>query len=549
MTLGIRGKILGGYLAMVALLLIVGGTGTYYVMTINNADTFLYEKATVSLAYVAQIDTGIHTARTQLRKAMMARTLADRKTALDAFEAAVGVAAKGEAAYPSTYINDQDKKNFEDYLDARKQWYDAAQKVIANLNRVGIPEVPAKVTLPPETYLIPVSDTADYTQTSNRLVQVLATLTDLNTQTAKQISDGNNTLVGQSLLILVIIAVASVVVALAFGFLLTRSIMRTFKVVDDSAEYVTMGTSQISTSSEELAQGSSEQAASVEEVSASVEELTATIRQNADNASQTEKIATKSAVDAKEGGAAVKQTVEAMKNISGKVVVIQEIARQTNLLSLNAAIEAARAGEHGRGFAVVATEVQKLAERSQTAAKEIEELSKSSVGIAEQAGKMLDKLVPDIQRTADLVTEINAASEEQAGGVQQINQAVQQLNTVVQENASSSEELASTAEELSSQSQLMRDAILFLRTGRRQGGAAPAEPKGPARPTSRATPHAQAQTPPHAQPTRAPSQGAQPFHPTKDAKPPLSPPAGKAGTGVTIHLGKGDKEDDDYERY
>jgi methyl-accepting chemotaxis protein len=199
---------------------------------------------------------------------------------------------------------------------------------------------------------------------------------------------------------------------------------------------------------------------------------------------------------------------------------------------------------------VVATEVQKLAERSQTAAKEIEELSKSSVGIAEQAGRMLDKLVPDIQRTADLVTEINAASEEQAGGVQQINQAVQQLNTVVQENASSSEELASTAEELSSQSQLMREAILFLRTGRRQGvGPNPGEPRASARATTHGAPHQQGHAAPHPQSAKAPAHGAQPFHPTKDAKPPLSPPPTKTGTGVTIHLGKADKEDEDYERY
>jgi methyl-accepting chemotaxis protein len=295
----------------------------------------------------------------------------------------------------------------------------------------------------------------------------------------------------------------AVVFALALGIVLTRSILRTFRVVEDSGEYVTSGTAQISASAEELAQGASEQAASVEQVSASVEELTATIQQNADNASQTEKIASKSATDAKEGGQAVKQTVEAMKNISGKVVVIQEIARQTNLLSLNAAIEAARAGEYGRGFAVVATEVQKLAERSQSAAKEIEELSKSSVEVAEHAGRMLDKLVPDIQRTADLVTEINAASEEQASGVQQINQAVQQLNTVVQQNASSSEELASTAEELSSQSFLMRDAIVFLKTGRHHLG----EAQEPSRPGTK--------TPP-----RTPGG----FHPTKEARQSLSAP-------------------------
>ncbi|MBI4978488.1 MAG: HAMP domain-containing protein [Spirochaetes bacterium] len=228
---------------------------------------------------------------------------------------------------------------------------------------------------------------------------------------------------------------------------------------------VSSGSEQMSSSSEELSQGASEQAASVEEVSSSIEEMTATIRQNADNASQTEKIAAKSANDARDSGEAMKQTVKAMKEIAGKVSIIQEIARQTNLLSLNASIEAARAGEHGKGFAVVASEVQKLAERSQLAAGEISDLSKSSVEVAEKAGTLLEKLVPDIQKTAELVAEINAASNEQNNGAQQINNAVQQLNGVVQQNASGAEEVASTAEELSSQAIQLQDTISFFKIG------------------------------------------------------------------------------------
>jgi methyl-accepting chemotaxis protein len=191
--------------------------------------------------------------------------------------------------------------------------------------------------------------------------------------------------------------------------------------------------------------------------------MNATIRQNADNAVQTEKIARKSAVDAQESGGAVTDAVTAMKQIAQKIGIIEEIARQTNLLALNAAIEAARAGEAGKGFAVVASEVRKLAERSQTAAAEISNLSGSSVDIAVRAGTMLATLVPDIQKTAELVQEISAASKEQAGGADQINSAIQQLNRVVQQNAGAAEEMSTMAEQLSSQAEQLQSSIAFFR--------------------------------------------------------------------------------------
>jgi len=234
--------------------------------------------------------------------------------------------------------------------------------------------------------------------------------------------------------------------------------------VKGAANNVASGSQQISAGSEQLSQGTTEQAASAEEASSSVEEMNATIKQNADNASQTEKIALKSANDALESGKAVSESVSAMKEIASKISIIEEIARQTNLLALNAAIEAARAGEHGKGFAVVASEVRKLAERSQTAAGEISRLSTSSVEVAERAGSMLTKLVPDIQKTSELVQEISASSKEQAGGADQINSAIQQLNQVIQQNAGAAEEMASTAEELSSQAEQLQGTISFFKT-------------------------------------------------------------------------------------
>ncbi len=250
--------------------------------------------------------------------------------------------------------------------------------------------------------------------------------------------------------------------------------------VKGAADNVAAGSQELSSSSEEMSQGATEQAAAAEEASSSMEQMASNVRQNADNALQTEKIAVKSAEDARAGGRAVAETVSAMKEIAGKISIIEEIARQTNLLALNAAIEAARAGEHGKGFAVVASEVRKLAERSQKAAAEISELSASSVDVAERAGELLERMVPDIQKTAELVQEISAASREQDAGAEQINKAIQQLDQVIQQNASASEEIASTAEELTSQAEQLQSSIAFFTVDTRGmvRTAAPAPPVG-----------------------------------------------------------------------
>jgi len=232
--------------------------------------------------------------------------------------------------------------------------------------------------------------------------------------------------------------------------------------VQTAASSLTAASAQVSSTSESLSQGTSEQAASVEETTSSLEQMNASIAQNAENSRQTEQMALQGAKDTEESGRAVLQTAAAMKDIAERVSIIEEIAYQTNLLALNAAIEAARAGDHGKGFAVVATEVRKLAERSQAAAKEIGALSASSVQVAERSGKLLETLVPAIRKTTDLVQEVTAASREQASGVAQINNAMSQVGQVTQRNASASEELASTAEEMASQAESLQQLMTFF---------------------------------------------------------------------------------------
>jgi methyl-accepting chemotaxis protein len=221
---------------------------------------------------------------------------------------------------------------------------------------------------------------------------------------------------------------------------------------------------EVNATAQTLSQSASMQAASVEQTSASLEQIGASISQNAENSKQTDKIASKAAKDAVEGGSSVNQTVVAMKQIAEKIGIVEDISYQTNLLALNAAIEAARAGDHGKGFAVVASEVRKLAERSQVAASQIGELATKSVQVAEKTGMLIGEIVPSINKTADLVQEITAATNEQASGVNQINKAIIQLDSVSQQNASASEELASTAEELSSQAGSLMKSVNFFTT-------------------------------------------------------------------------------------
>jgi methyl-accepting chemotaxis protein len=262
--------------------------------------------------------------------------------------------------------------------------------------------------------------------------------------------------------------------------------------VRSEADGLSSASGHVAATSTSLSQGTSEQASAVEETTASLTQMTASISQTAANARQTEQMAQRGAADTELSGGAVTETVQAMRAIAEKVLLIQEIAYQTNILSLNAAIEAGRAGEHGRGFAVVSTEVRRLAERSQGAAREIATLVATSVATAERAGGRLGALVPSIRKTADLVQEVALAASEQATGVGHVSRAMSQVSVVTQQNASAAEELAATSKQLAGQAASLQRLLGLFQLPERGGPpVAPASSPVSMPPPSALDPHFQ----------------------------------------------------------
>jgi len=368
--------------------------------------------------------------------------------------------AKGEIdlnwkSYLATYLTGQEK----DLANEAKQLMDISNESLESLQQIVEKEDSAGLTnyIKKELYA-----------KIDPITSKIGELIDLQLRVAQEEYTKSNSIYAESRNNAYLLILLSIIIGFLISFFIIKNInniivklKELISFVQTSADSISSASTQLNSSSQQMSEGATEQAASAEEVSASMEQIAASIQQNTHNALQTEKIATKVAEDIIEGNKAVAQTVQSMKEIADRISIIGDIARQTNLLALNAAVEAARAGDYGRGFAVVASEVRKLAERSQIAALEINNLSKNGVTVAEKSGKLLEEMVPEIQKTSKLVKEISLSSIEQNTGANEVNKALQQLNQVVQQNAAVSEEMAASSEELSGQAAHLKDIINF----------------------------------------------------------------------------------------
>ncbi len=502
----LRARLISGFFAVAVMSVVVGIVGLVNMNEINNNETRLYHEELLGISLIKEANICLLYAVRAEKSYLLADTQAEREKQTASWTKYVVEVERLLNEASVKFHSEEGQRTMADAKAAFDAWKPVSARVL---------ELGALNDLSKSSEALELSHEGAR-QKVNALEVLIEDGTSRKENNAKTLSDAGDVLFRNSVIILIAVMLGAMILGILIGVFLSSSVLKTvggepseiasiadrvadgdlvidtskalavsgihkalLQMVDrlkevavgirSSSEQVSAGSLQLSTTSQQMSQGATEQAASVEEISSSMEEMTSNIRQNAENAQMTEKIARKAAQDAEAGGKAVSEAVEAMKVIAAKTGIIEEIARSTNMLALNASIEAARAGEYGKGFAVVASEVGKLAERSQKEAGEISTLSSRSVQIAENAGATINNMVPDIKRTAELVQEISASSAEQNSGAAQINQAILQLDQVVQQNASTSEESASMSEELASQAEQMQETISFFKLGGEQG--------------------------------------------------------------------------------
>ncbi|MBF0460446.1 MAG: MCP four helix bundle domain-containing protein [Magnetococcales bacterium] len=513
-------KLMLSFLLVSILMVGVGWVGIVDMATIDAADDRMYDLELLGLNAIQEVNGSMIYMTREERSILTAPTQADRDKQVSENATHMAEIKKQLAEAKPRFVTEKGKALLAQLETALAEWQPIHEAVLNQAKNEPLPPTRPAVALS-------FGKAHDKAEVIDKL---LDELTAMKIERAKKASDENTEIYHESRSVMISLILAATVLGMLLGYIISRMIVRQVggeppviaalaarvaegdlaipfdtsrpatgiylaiqkmvgrlrEVIGEAsaaAEQVAVGSSAISESAQSLAQGATEQATSVESTSAALETMTGSCQLSTDSSDTTQNLALRASQDAAQGGKAVDQAVLAMREIASKIGIIEEIARQTNLLALNAAIEAARAGEHGKGFAVVAAEVRKLAERSQVAAGEISHLSASSVGVAEQAGAIIGKLVPDIQETAERIKGIADCSRQQREGIAQIGQAIRQLDQVIQRNASSSEELAATAEEMNAQANGMNQAMAFFQLGHRAKS-------GPAQPTRSARPQA-----------------------------------------------------------
>ncbi len=498
----IGAKLIIGYLTMVAFMLAIAAVGY---KNMNDLRVSLTDMHKVKLPSIDNLDQADRDLQQLLvaERSLIGIGVGDSRTKglIDAYEENFQQSIDRINSFIALPHSEEINGLYKQYLDARSKWETVSRQVVKLATSTDAADRSAAITLSFGNAAKGFDDTREFL---NLMEEVILKEADAGTMAA-------DAQFKTSIFILLIIALSAMVIALVIGFGLANSIRKSMAATVAFSDAVATGdlavqvpaqllarrdefgqlahaldtmklhlsetvasingaaisideeAKQVSSAALEVSRGATEQASSVEELSSAMEEMVSNIQQNADNAIETGRISGSAAEEGAVGGQSVEKTVAAMIEISNKIAIIDEISRNTNLLALNAAIEAARAGDAGKGFAVVASEVRKLAERSQKSASEITDLSGRSVTVAEQAGKIINNIVPGIRKTNELVQEIIASGKEQEAGAVQANQAVMHLDKVIQQNASAAEELSAMAENLAYQSKSLRQAVDFFK--------------------------------------------------------------------------------------